>query len=196
MKHLLLIFIFIGISVQAVEYKPNIGIKGIIPVDLGMTSTAKCAGCKGDLTYKWGGGLVLNNDFKLTEFFTISLTVIYQYGAVHLIKSHQEDPENNSEWIEDYNYDYMYHLAKISPNIKFFFSENIYSKLGIVYDYYFNLPKELKVNRFNLSLELGFGYFFRENQGFEFSLEAIKDFDISVKSRAYLNLGLSFLYLF
>ncbi len=197
MKTYLLFFIlFFSISIYPFEYNANLGIKGVMPFEIEhLASTAKCIGMDGDIDYKWAIGAVFDNNFKITDFTTVSLMFTYQYSSLHITKSHQENiTDTSSPYISDYDYN-KFHLIKITPGIKLFFLENLYSGIGLSYDYYLNGPEELKTNKTKLALNLSVGYLIN-NFGIEASFETIKDFDIDVKTKAYNETAITIFYIF
>jgi len=197
MKFFILFFIlFFSTSLFSTEYKTSLGIKATLPIELTiLEGTAKSIGVNGDIDYKWGIGAVLDNDFRITDFITLSLALSYQYTALSIFESQQENPEEvNSPYDLKYNYD-EFHLIKITPRIKLFFLPNLYSGIGLSYDYYINKPNELEINKLIVALNLSVGYLIN-NFGVEFSIEGLKDFDITVKTKAYLDTALTVFYLF
>ena len=196
MKHLLL-FIFIGLTLQGLEYKPSIGVKGILPISSGLESTAKCGRtCMGSISSKIGLGLVLNNDLKLTDFITISFATSYEYGALRISENHAEDPNDyTSPLITDYSYNSQ--IIKLSPGLKLFYTNNAYFNTGISYDIYINSPEkmEMKQKLGSLALNLGLGYTSNKTT-IEFSLEGPKMIDIGVKGKTYINLNFAVFYNF
>jgi len=197
MKTILVLFIFLGFSLQAIEYSPSIGGKLILPLELpDSESTAKCGRtCMGSINSELGYSFVFNNNFKITDLITINFGLSYEYGNFNIGESHAEDPSDQaSPLITDYNYDS--HIIKINPAIKFFHTSDIYSNFGLTYDFYINKPDKLsleKVSQFALSAGIGFLY---DNIAIELSIEGIKAIDIEVKSRSYINTSLTVLYNF
>jgi len=180
MKKLLLLLILITSFLQAFEYKPSIGIKGIYPIEIKyLESTAKCGElCIGEINAKPGVGFIFNNDFKLSSFLTLSLEFSYEHNITNSYRTFDDMAETH-----------ISQTIKSTLISKFFYTNELYSSLGFSYNYYINNPY-IVGNYF--SGNLGLGYLFN-NFGFELSIEG-KVVDIEVKSRGYLNLGISAFY--
>jgi hypothetical protein len=197
MKNFLLVFIFIGFTLQGFKYQPSIGIKGSLPIEISyLEMSLKCGmSCMGEIQGNFGYGVFLNNDFKLNNSIAISLNIAYQYGLIEMSKSHALDFEDSqSEIITDYKY--KSNLIKLTPSIKYFHTKNIYSNYGLSYDIYLNTPSDFEIRELSkFGINLGIGYLFN-NIGVEFSIEGLKMIDTTVKGRSYINTSLAVFYTF
>jgi len=195
MKTIISLFLLLSLTLttlKAAEYQSAIGVKGSLPFKLGST-TGIDGMFSGDVNYNWGAAAIVSNDFKFNQQIHLVINTSYEYGSIYLKRKNLFKDKVNTETGAEYDYDYLYHSLKVNPALNFYKS-SFYFSIGAFYDYYFNLPKTIKIIPIGLTLGLGLKI---NNIKIELNFETPKLIEIEATlSKKFSNLNLSILYIF